>query len=84
MRLQKWGEWKVDIILIVIGAMRTVTNRFEKWTKKAEFNLAVEMMQKLCFRPTRILQKVLDMKWEGRAYSRLLLGVEKNIFIRNG
>ena len=52
----------MDIVLIVIGAMRTVTNRFEKWTKKAEFNLAVEMMQKLCFRPTRILQKVLDMK----------------------
>lgn len=52
----------MDIILIVIGAMRTVTNRFEKWTKKAEFNLTVEMMQKLCFRPTRILQKVLDMK----------------------
>ena len=52
----------MDIILIVIGAMTTVTNRFEKWTEKTEFNLAVEMMQKLCFRTARILQKVLDMK----------------------
>ena len=84
MGLQKWGEWKVDIILIVIGAMTTVTNRFEKWTEKTEFNLAVEMMQKLRFRTARILQKVLDMKWERRAYSRLSLGVEKNMFIRNG
>ena len=34
MRLQKWGEWKVDVIPIVIEAFRTVTNRLEKWIKK--------------------------------------------------
>jgi len=55
--------WKVEtkVILIVVGALGTVTKRLEKNLKKAGSNVAVQLLQKAALLGTsRILRRVLD------------------------
>ena len=58
-----WNTKKTDAILVVIGALGTVTNRFEKRIEDLVLHLTVEMLQKTCLLgTTRILPKVPDTK----------------------
>ena len=58
-----WRMKDVEVIPVVIGALGTVTKKFEKWIQKLDLEITVEMLQKLCLRGTaRIIRKVLDMK----------------------
>ena len=58
-----WKMKKVDVILVVIGALGTVTKNFDKWLEKLELDLTVEMLQRPCLLGTaRIIRKVLDIK----------------------
>lgn len=58
----EFGIWKkVELIQVVIGPLGTVWKDFNKWIKKLELDLTVEMLQNpSLFRMTRILRKVLD------------------------
>ena len=48
---------------VVIGALGTVTNHFEKWIEELDLDLTIEVSQKPCLNGTaRIKRKVLDMK----------------------
>ena len=52
---------ETKVILIVVGALGTVTKRLEKNLKKAGSNVAVELLQKAALLGTsRILRRVLD------------------------
>ena len=54
---------KVDVIPVVIVALRKVTKNFDKWLEKLELDLTVEMLQRPCLLGTaRIIRKVLDIK----------------------
>ena len=56
---------KVEVILVVIWALGKVTYHFEKWIEKLDLDLITETLQKHCLLGmTRIIWKVLDMKWE--------------------
>ena len=54
---------KVDVIPVVIGALRTVTKNIDKWLKQLGLDLTVEMLQRPCLLGTaRIIRKVLGIK----------------------
>ena len=56
---------KVEVIPVVIGALGTVTKRFEKWIEKLGLDLTIEAIQKpLLLGTVRLIRKVLDMKYE--------------------
>ena len=38
----------MDIIPVVIGALGTVTKKFDKWLEKLELEITVEMLQRPC------------------------------------
>ena len=58
-----WRMKDVEVIPVVIGALRTVTKQFEKWIQKLDLEITVEMLQKPCLLGTaRIIRKSLDMK----------------------
>ena len=58
-----WQMKKVDVIPVVIGALGTVTRKFDKWVKKLELDCPVELLQKACLLGSaRVIRKVLDMK----------------------
>ena len=53
---------KVKVILVVIGALRTVTKYFEKWIEKLDLDLTIEALQNPCLLGTaKIIRKVLDI-----------------------
>ena len=37
---------KVEVIPVVIGALGTVTNHFQKWIEKLDLDLIIEALQK--------------------------------------
>ena len=52
---------KVIVISIVIGALGTVSKKFESWVKMTGVDCPVELLQKACLLGTaRILRKVLS------------------------
>ena len=54
---------KVEVILVVIGGLGTVTKHLEKWIEKLDLDLTKEALQKPYLLGTaRIIRKVLDMK----------------------
>ena len=57
--------WKMrQVILVVIGALGTVTKHFEKWIEKLDMDLTIEALQKPCLLGTlRIIRKVFDIKF---------------------
>lgn len=56
-----WKQKKVIVIPIVIGALGTVSKKFESWVKKTGVDCPVELLQKACLLGTaRILRKVLS------------------------
>ena len=55
---------KVEVIRVVIGALRTETKHFEKWIEKLDLDLTIEALQKPCLLGTvRIIRKVFDTKF---------------------
>ena len=53
----------VEVILVVVRALGTVTKHFEKWTEKLDLDLTIETLQKPCLLGTvRIMRRVSDMK----------------------
>ena len=57
-----WKMRKLEVILVIIGALGTVTKHFEKWIEKLDLDLMIEALQKPCLiRKVRIIRKVLDM-----------------------
>ena len=59
-----WKIRNVEVIpVVVIGALGTVTKRFEKWIEKLDLDLTIEALQKPCLLGTaRMIRKVLDVK----------------------
>jgi len=56
-----WKQKKVIVIPIVIGALGTVSKKFESWVKMTGVDCPVELLQKACLLGTaRILRKVLS------------------------
>ena len=56
-----WGLKKVDVIPVVIGALGDVSMKLEKWMKKMEIEVKVELLQKTALLGTaRIIRKVLN------------------------
>ena len=56
-----WGMKKVDVIPVVIGALGAVSMKLEKWMKKTEIEVKVELLQKTALLGTaRIIRKVLN------------------------
>ena len=61
---------KVEVILVVIGALGIVTKHFGKWIEKLDLELTTEGLQKPCLLgSSRTIQKVLDMKFEKKSYN---------------
>ena len=57
-----WGIRKVQVVPVVIGALGSVTKRFDKWIEKLEIQCNFVDMQKTALLGTaRILRKVLEM-----------------------
>ena len=51
----------VSVVPIVIGALRTISHRFQEWLSKGKIECPLEMLEKVCLLGTaRILRKVLD------------------------
>ena len=58
-----WRIKDVEVIPVVIEALGTVTEQFEKWIVRLDLEITAEMLQKPCLLGTaRIIRKVLDMK----------------------
>ena len=58
-----WKMIKVEVIPIVIGALRTAPKHFEKRIEKLDLDLTIEALQNPCLLGTaRIIRKVFDMK----------------------
>ena len=56
-----WHCRDVQIIPVVIDALRTVPKRFDNWVNKIEIDVNFILLQKACLLKTaRILRKVLD------------------------
>ena len=54
---------KVEVIPVVIRALRTVTRHFEKSIEKLDLDLTIEALQKPSLLGTAIIiKKLLDMK----------------------
>ena len=63
LKYEIWKMIKVEVIPIVIGALRTAPKHFEKRIEKLDLNLTIEALQNPCLLATaRIIRKVLDMK----------------------
>ena len=59
-KVQKMRRLKV--ILVVIGALRTVAKYFEKWIEKLDLDLTIEALQNPCLLGTaKVIRKVLDI-----------------------
>ena len=57
-----WGIRKVQVVPVVIGALGSVTKRFDKWNEKLDIQCNFVDMQKTALLGTaRILRKVLEM-----------------------
>ena len=57
-----WGIRKVQVVPVVIGALGSVTKRFDKWNEKLDIQCNFVGMQKTALLGTaRILRKVLEM-----------------------
>ena len=55
------GQKKVTIVPIVIGALGTVSNKFESWVKTIDIECPTELLQKACLLGTaRIIRKVMS------------------------
>ena len=58
-----WKIRKVEVILVLIGTLGTVTKPFEKWVDKLGLDMAIEALQKPCLLgAASLIQKMLDMK----------------------
>ena len=56
-----WKQKKVIVIPVVIGALGTVSTKFEAWVKFIGVDCPVELLQKACLLGTaRIIRKVLS------------------------
>ena len=63
LKYEIWKMIKVEVIPIVIGALRTAPKHFEKRIEKLDLDLTIEALQNPCLLATaRIIRKVLDMK----------------------
>ena len=57
-----WGIRKVQVVPVVIGALGSVTKRFDKWIEKLDIQCNFVDMQKTALLGTaRVLRKVLEM-----------------------
>ena len=57
-----WGMRKVQVVPVVIGALGSVTQGFDKWIEKLGIPCNIAVMQKTALLGTaRILTKVLEM-----------------------
>ena len=52
-----WKRRKVEVIPVVIGALRTVTKHFEKWIEKLNLGLTIEPLQKACLLGTARIRR---------------------------
>ena len=58
-----WKMRKIEVTLVVIGALGTVTRHFEKSIEKLDLDLTIEALQKPSLLGTaRIILKLMDMK----------------------
>ena len=59
---RSWKLKMVEVVPVVIGALGSVTNGFDRWIEKLGIPLSVGVMQKTALLGTaRILRKVLEM-----------------------
>ena len=58
-----WKKRNVEVIPVVMGALRTVTKHLEEWIEKLDLDLTTEALLKPCLLgKARIIQKMLEMK----------------------
>ena len=58
-----WKMRKVEVIPVIVGALRAVTKHFEKLIEKLDLKLTIKTVHELCLLGTaRIIRKVLDKK----------------------
>ena len=56
-----WSMKRVDVVRVVIGALRTVSKKLEKWVDRLGIKLKIEHLQKTSILGTaRILRMTLD------------------------
>ena len=66
-----WKLRNVEIVLVVIGALGTVSAEFDRWMVKLGITCSVGVMQKTALLVTaRILRKVLDRRNDGNNSSQ--------------
>ena len=66
-----WKLRNVEIVLVVIGALGTVSAEFDRWMVKLGITFSVGVMQKTALLVTaRILKKVLDRRNDGNNSSQ--------------
>ena len=57
-----WKLKRVEVVPVVIGALGSVTKRFDRWIEKLGITFSVGVVQKTALLGTaRILRKVLEM-----------------------